>query len=238
MSDSKLTILAIGAHPDDIEFGCGGILLAEAARGSAIALCICSRGEAGTNGSPEEREAEAQKAAKLLNGTIDFLELGGDCRLEISAANQLTIARVIRKLRPGVLLSPTSAGDQHPDHVVVSQLCRNAARLARYGGLEDLRDLPAHAIKHHLEYAITPGAEPPNDGAKLLVDLGAHFERWVELMKCHASQLRTRRYVELQTARARLLGLTTGVEYAQALYPVADFLIGDLAALPASVRLF
>jgi N-acetylglucosamine malate deacetylase 1 len=238
MSDEQLRILAVGAHPDDIEFGCGGILLAQAERGSAISLCICSRGEAGTNGSPDEREAEARKAAKLLGATIEFLNLGGDCRLKISAANQLAIARVIRKLRPGVLLSPTSAGDQHPDHVVVSQLCRNAARLARYGGLEDLRDLPAHAIKHHLEYAITPGADPPNDGTKLLLDLGAHFERWVELMECHATQLRTRRYVELQTARARLLGLTTGVEYAQALYPVADFLIEDLAALPASVRLF
>ena len=57
-------------------------------------------------------------------------------------------------------------------------------------------------------------------------------------MECHTTQLRTRRYVELQIARARLLGLTTGVEYAQALYPVDDFLINNLAELPASVRLF
>ena len=57
-------------------------------------------------------------------------------------------------------------------------------------------------------------------------------------MECHATQLRTRRYVELQAARARFLGLTSGVAYAQALYPVDDFLIHDLAALPASVRLF
>ena len=73
MPDSKLTLLAIGAHPDDIEFGCGGVLLTEVARGSAVAICICSRGEAGTNGSPEEREAEARKAAKLLGAAIDFL---------------------------------------------------------------------------------------------------------------------------------------------------------------------
>ena len=238
MSDEQFRILAVGAHPDDIEFGCGGILFAEAERGKAISLCICSRGEAGTNGSPAQREAEARKAAKLLGAAIEFLDLGGDCRLEVSATNQLAIARVIRKLRPDVLLCPTSCVDQHPDHVVVSQLCRNGARLARYGGLEDLRDLSAHAIKHHLEYAITPMAEPPNDRAKLLLDLGSHLKRWVELMECHATQLRTRRYLELQTARARLLGLTTGVEYAQALYPVGDFLIGDLAALPASVRLF
>ncbi len=101
-----------------------------------------------------------------------------------------------------------------------------------------MRDLPPHAIKHHLEYAITPGAELPNERAKILFDISAQFERWVELMKCHATQLRTRRYVELQTARARLLGLTTGVEYAQALFPVDDFLVNNLAQLPASVRLF
>ncbi|MFN2509733.1 MAG: PIG-L family deacetylase, partial [Chthoniobacterales bacterium] len=49
-----LRILAIGAHPDDIEFGCGGILLGEAARGSEIFLCVCSRGESSSNGTPDE----------------------------------------------------------------------------------------------------------------------------------------------------------------------------------------
>ena len=81
MSDSKLRILAVGAHPDDLEFGCGGVLLAEAARGSEISLCICSRGEAGSNGTPNEREAEARSAAQILGAKIDFLELGGDATL-------------------------------------------------------------------------------------------------------------------------------------------------------------
>ena len=49
-------ILAVGAHPDDVEFACGGVLLTEAARGSELFLCVCSRGESGTNGTPEERE--------------------------------------------------------------------------------------------------------------------------------------------------------------------------------------
>jgi hypothetical protein len=57
-------------------------------------------------------------------------------------------------------------------------------------------------------------------------------------MNCHQTQLRTRRYLDLQTARARLLGLTSGVEYAQALFPGNDLLVNNLAALPASVRLF
>lgn len=238
MPETKLRILAVGAHPDDIEFGCGGALLVEAARGSEIALCVCSRGEAGSNGTPNEREKEARSAAKVLGASLEFLEMGGDCHLEVSAANNLALARQIRSRRPNVLLAPVASLDQHPDHVVVSQLCRNAARLARYGGLEELRDQSPHAIQHHLEYAITPGADSPNDRPGIRVDISEHFARWIELMECHRTQLRTRRYIELQTARARLLGLEAGVEYAQALYPTDDLMIASLGELPASVRLF
>ena len=162
----------------------------------------------------------------MLGATIEFLDLGGDSRLEVSSANNIAIAREIRVARPDVLLAPIPAPDQHPDHIVVSQLCRKAARLARYGGLEELRDLAPHAIKHHFEYAVT--SPEPNRLAinrRIRVDISAQFARWVELMECHQTQLRTRRYLELQTARARLLGLEAGVEYAQALYAADDLLI-------------
>ena len=238
MSDSKLRILGVGAHPDDLEFGCGGVLLAEAARGSEISLCICSRGEAGSNGAPNEREAEARSAAQILGAKIDFLEMGGDAHLEICAVNNIAIARQIRAARPDVLLSPVASPDQHPDHIVVSHLCRNAVRLARYGGLAELRDLSPHRIRRHLEYAITPSAESGQEQRTIRVDISEYFARWVELMECHQTQLRTRRYIELQTARARLLGLESGIEYAQALYVPDAFLIKNLGELPPSVHLF
>ncbi len=238
MSDSKLRILGVGAHPDDLEFGCGGVLLAEAARGSEISLCICSRGEAGSNGAPNEREAEARSAAQILGAKIDFLEMGGDAHLEICAVNNIAIARQIRTARPDVLLSPVASPDQHPDHIVVSHLCRNAVRLARYGGLAELRDLSPHRIRRHLEYAITPSAESGQEQRTIRVDISEYFARWVELMECHQTQLRTRRYIELQTARARLLGLESGVEYAQALYVPDAFLIKNFGELPPSVHLF
>jgi LmbE family N-acetylglucosaminyl deacetylase len=238
MPNEKLRLLAVGAHPDDIEFGCGAILLGEAARGNEISLCLCSRGEAGTNGTPNERETEARQAAEMLGATIEFLELGGDCHLEISPAHNIAIAREIRRARPDVLLAPTATRDQHPDHIVVSELCRNAARLARSGGLAELNDLAPHAIRQHLEYAITSAAASPNESMKVRVDVSVHFTRWIELMECHQTQLRTRRYLDLQTARARLLGLESGVEYAQALYPKSDLLISSLAEFPSSVRLF
>lgn len=233
-----MRVLAVGAHPDDIEFGCGGVLLGEAERGSAISLLVCSRGESGTHGTPAEREAETRRAAGLLHAeSLEFLDLGGDAHLEATNAHALLLARHIRRTRPHVVLAPTTERNQHPDHAAVGSLCRDAARFARYGKIAELLDLPPHAIRHFFHYAITPGAEPAG-ALELRIDVGAQFQRWIELMECHATQMRTRRYVELQTARARLLGLEAGVEYATALFPVDPFLVRSLAEIPASVRLF
>jgi N-acetylglucosamine malate deacetylase 1 len=238
MSEASLRILAVGAHPDDIEFACGGILLAEAARGSEISLCVCSRGEAGSNGTPEERENEARSAAKIIGAELTFFDFGGDSHLEASNKHSLTLARHIRAVRPDVLLGSVTSLDQHPDHAVIGHLCQDAARFARYGGIAELRDLPAHSIKHHFRYAVTPSAEPGCDQIAIRVDISAHFARWVELMECHRTQLRTRNYIDLQTARARLLGVEAGVEYAQALFPLDHFLVQTLAEIPPAIRLF
>ena len=231
-----LRILATGAHPDDIEFACGGVLLAEAARGSEINLLLCSRGEAGSNGTPEEREAEARVAAKQLGAQLEFIELGGDSHIERANGNALAIARQIRTAKPHILLSSVSSPDQHPDHAVVGALCREGARFARYGGIAELRDLKPHAIEHHFQYAVTPGAEPRSLSVR--VDISAHFAAWVQLMECHQTQLRTRSYIELQTARARLLGAEAGVAYAQALFPCDHLLVDSLGEMPRSIRLF
>ena len=235
--ETKTRILAVGAHPDDIEFGCGGVLLSEAARGSEIFVCVCSRGEAATNGTSDEREAEARAAAKLIGGTIELLEMGGDTRIDASVANAISIARRIRVTKPAILLMPVQSQDQHPDHNAVGIVCNRAARLARYGGVKELSDLVPHAVTHCLGYAVTPAAAP-RDQAVLRVDISAQFERWVQLMECHQTQLRTRNYIELQIARARLLGVEVGVEYAQALFATDDFLFDNLSDLPKSVRLF
>lgn len=238
MSQKIERILAVGAHPDDIEFACGGILLGERARGSEIHLCLCSRGEAGTNGTPDERTAEAKRAAELLGATLHFLDFGGDSHIEYSNRHAFSIARVLRLVRPNILLSSAISPNQHPDHTVVGNLCRAASRFARYGVIEELRDLAPHAIAHHFEYAVTPGAEPDRERAAIRVDISRHFAQWIKLMECHQTQLRTRNYVELQTARARLLGIEAGVEYAQTLFLTGDLAVTSLTQLPTSVRLF
>ena len=235
---SRARILAIGAHPDDIEFGCGGVLLAEAARGNKIHLYVCSRGEASSNGTPADRVEEAGSAAAVLGATLKFLDLGGDAHIAQSVENTIAMARAIRVVRPEILLAPTPLDNQHPDHTAVGRLCIDAMRLARYGGLAELRDLPPHAVGHYFTFAITPAAEPPRSYVAVHVDISQYFKRWVQLMECHKTQLRTRDYIELQTARARLLGVQAGVEYAQALFMSDHLLVKTLAELPPSIRLF
>src|SRR5271170_5836293 len=80
-------LLAFGAHPDDIEFGCGGIIARETKAGRKVHFVVCSSGEAGTYGTPKLRTAEAKRAPALLGATIEFAELDGDAHLEIRVAH-------------------------------------------------------------------------------------------------------------------------------------------------------
>src|SRR5262245_1347376 len=108
-------LLAFGAHPDDIEFGCGGVIALETRARRAAHLVVCSRGECGTNGTAAERTAEAESAAKILSASLEFLELDGDARLEVKPVHSLKLAAVIRKIRPGIVLAPSLVENQHPD---------------------------------------------------------------------------------------------------------------------------
>src|SRR5689334_23751397 len=141
-------LLAFGAHPDDIEFACGGVVAKETRAGRCVHFVVCSHGEAGTRGTPEVREQESRHAAELLGATLEFLPLDGDARLELRAAHAIALAGVIRRHRPGVVLAPSLVENQHPDHPKLGKLLRDAARLARYGGVAELRGLPPHAIDH------------------------------------------------------------------------------------------
>jgi LmbE family N-acetylglucosaminyl deacetylase len=215
------------------------VIALEAQFGRSVHFVICSRGEAGTNGSATERTAEAERAAKLLGATVEFVELDGDAHLEIKTAHVLKLADLIRKHRPTSVLAPTLVENQHPDHARLGQMVRDAARLARYGGVTELRSLPVHIVEQVLYYAVTPDAEP-RDISPIIINVssGAVLSAWTQSMEAHASQLKTRNYVELQIARARVLGLRAGVEHAIALWPNDPLVFDSLRSLHRSARRF
>lgn len=235
----RADVLAFGAHPDDIEFGCGGVIARETQSGRRAHLVVCSRGEAGTNGTPAERSAEAEKAAALLGATLEFIELDGDAHLELRVAHAIKLAGIIRRLRPTLLLAPTLVPNQHPDHWRLAQLVRDAARLARYGGVAELQGQPPHAVGQIFFYAITPDAEP-RDLPPLFVDISAPetLAAWTAAMEAHVSQLKTRNYVSLQLARATVNGSRCGAIAAAALFPNDPLVFDSLAPLTRAARRF
>jgi len=233
------TLLAFGAHPDDIEFGCGAAIAHETRAGRAAHFVVCSRGEAATHGRPEERMDEAAHGAALLGATVEFLDLDGDSHLEIRSAHALALAGILRRLRPDVVLAPTPVESQHPDHWRLGRLVCDATRLARFGGIRELSERAPHAIAQLLFYALTPESEP-RDISPVLLDVSAPelVAAWRAAMEAHASQTGARRYVDLQLARARLRGLGASVEYAIALFPADPLVFASLADLGRGARGF
>ena len=121
----KLDVLAIAAHPDDVELTCGGTLIKMASRGYRTGILDLTRGEMGTRGTPEIRAREAKAAAKILGVKVrENLGLP-DSRLEVNEEYKLELARMIRELQPHTVILPYWEG-RHPDHY-------NAGRLGYEG---------------------------------------------------------------------------------------------------------
>jgi LmbE family N-acetylglucosaminyl deacetylase len=232
-------VLAFGAHPDDIEFGCGGVIARETSAGRAAHFIICSRGEAGSHGTPAQRVLEANRAARLLGASLEFVELDGDAHLEVRAAHAIKLAGIIRRLCPGIVLAPSLVENQHPDHPRLGRLVRDACRLARYGGVRELHRTPAHAIEQLFYYAVTAEAEPP-DITPILIDVSSPevLQAWTAAMEAHVTQISARNYVELQLTRARLRGLRAGNSHAIALFPNDPMVFDSLAQTTRGGRQF
>lgn len=132
-------VLAIGAHPDDAEIGCAGLLLKAKARGLKTGILVLTQGEMGTSGTREERVAEAEAAAGILG--VDAFRIFDmpDAGLEFDYDNALRIVDVLKAWRPRLVLTPSGA-DHHPDHQVVPKLVERAIFLATRPNL-----FPEHA---------------------------------------------------------------------------------------------
>src|SRR5687767_8924023 len=125
----RVDVLAIAAHPDDVELTCGGTLIKAAAQGYATGILDLTEGEAGTRGSAATRAEEAGRAAAVL-GTKTRLNLHlPDAALVNTPESRTRVATVIRRLAPRVVIAPAVQG-RHPDHRVAAELVRDACFIA------------------------------------------------------------------------------------------------------------
>lgn len=181
----KVDVVVIAAHPDDAEICVGGTLLKLADAGKAIAIVDVTRGEMGTRGTVGERDQETRRANALMRlATRENLELP-DGRVQVTNEARERLARLLRELAPSVVLAQ-HVEDLHPDHSAAGRLAREAWYLS---GLARLAELdggpPAARPKRLLHFMGHVPFEPT-----LVVDIGAVWERKLELVRSYASQLR------------------------------------------------
>lgn len=180
-------ILVFGAHPDDVEIGCGGILARYTSEAARVVICDLTRGEMGCNGEPAQRVAEGEAAARIL-GVERRINLGlpdrgiaGGAFGEGAGAEQLRrCVAVIRRFRPKVVALPW-APDRHPDHVHAHRLLREAifaAALNRY----ETEEAP-HRVPQTVFYFINDVASPA-----FVVDVTPFWRRKLEALLAHHSQ--------------------------------------------------
>ena len=131
----KVDILAFGAHPDDVEMGCGGTIAKSTASGKTVGIIDLTRGELGTNGTPELREKEANLASEIIGAKFRLNLSIQDGFIFNNKENQIEVVKVIRQFRPDIILSPTQI-DRHSDHGKASDLIYEAAFLSGLAKLE------------------------------------------------------------------------------------------------------
>jgi LmbE family N-acetylglucosaminyl deacetylase len=186
-------VLAIGAHPDDVEFGCGALLARWSDEGSTVALCIVTDGSKGSWDSDEDqqaltqrRKAEQERAGEVLGVSgITFLD-HIDGELEYSMDLRRDIAIMIRRVRPNVVLShdPWQRYQLHPDHRVTGIAATDGVVAAR----EPLAYMESGQPAHRPEHLLLWSADAPDHAEP--VD-APWSDRKAEALLCHSSQGQT-----------------------------------------------
>jgi bacillithiol biosynthesis deacetylase BshB1 len=233
MAEKQYDLLSIGAHPDDVEVGSGGVLIDLHRRGYECGIVIMTQGEMGTGGNAEIRAEEVKKAAEILGADIVKTFDWGDTQLQDSYDKRLEIAKIIRTARPKIILAPYphvghGRRQSHPDHVAAGIITINAASLASLKKVE----LPGepHQVKRIFHFFLPPGVTP-----NIVVDITPHYERWVQALSAHESQFlnpeKTKDYIESISARSRCFGLQAGCKYGQGFYAVEPIVVTNVMTL-------
>ena len=221
----KVDILAFGAHPDDIELGCGGSLAKAVAQGKKVGLIDLTQGELGTRGSAEIRKQEATEAAKLLNASFRKNLGFRDGFFVNDEAHQLEVIKTIRAHQPNIVLC-NAIDDRHIDHAKGSQLVSDACFLS---GLKKIvtkdnegNTQPAWRpaqVYHYIQWKeITPD---------FVLDISEYIDKKLEVIQAYSSQfydkeskepstpISSKNFLESVRYRAKNLGRLAGVDAAE-----------------------
>lgn len=220
----KLDILAFGAHPDDVELGCGATIAKEVASGKKVGIIDLTRGELGTRGSAELRDQEAAAAKEILGVQIRENLGFADGFFVNDKEHQLAIIQMIRKYQPDMVLC-NAVDDRHIDHPKGSKLVSDACFLAGLVKIEtELDGQPQERwrpkqVYHYIQWK---NLEPD-----VVVDVSGYIEVKMNAVKAYASQfydpnskdaetpITSKNFIDSVAYRAQDLGRLIGVDHAE-----------------------
>ncbi|MDP2069666.1 MAG: bacillithiol biosynthesis deacetylase BshB1 [Lutibacter sp.] len=220
----KLAILAIGAHPDDVELGCGATIAKEISLGKKVGILDLTKGELGTRGSAEIRDEEAKKGAKILGVTVRENLGFADGFFVNDEKNQIEVIKIIRKYKPEIVLC-NAFDDRHIDHPKGSKLVSDACFLSGLLKVEtELNGIKQEAwrpkfVYHYIQWK---NLEPD-----FVVDVTGFLDKKMEAVKAYSSQfydpnsreptspISSKNFLDSVLYRAQDLGRLVGVEAAE-----------------------
>ncbi|WP_417290143.1 bacillithiol biosynthesis deacetylase BshB1 [Corallibacter sp.] len=220
----KLDILAIGAHPDDVELGCGATIAKEIANGKKVGIIDLTRGELGTRGTAETRKEEAENAAKILGVSVRENLGFADGFFVNDKEHQLAIIKMIRKYQPEIVLC-NAIDDRHIDHGKGSKLVSDACFLSgliKIETSEDKKSQEPWRPKHVYHYIQWKHIEPD-----FVVDISEFIDVKMKAVMAYKTQfynpdekgpqtpISSKNFTDSINYRARDLGRLVGVEYAE-----------------------
>ncbi|MCF6351266.1 MAG: bacillithiol biosynthesis deacetylase BshB1 [Flavobacteriaceae bacterium] len=220
----KLDILAIGAHPDDIELGCGATIAKEISLGKKVGVLDLTRGELGTRGSAEIRDLEAKNAATILGLTVRENLAFADGFFNNDKEHLLKVIEIIRKYQPEIVLC-NAIKDRHIDHSKGSKLVSDACFLSGLRKIETLLNNKKQTVwrpKQVYHYIQWKHIKPD-----FVVDVSNFINIKLKAVKAYSSQfynpksdepaspITSKFFLDSITYRAQDLGRMIGVEYAE-----------------------
>jgi len=222
---TKLDVLLIAAHPDDAEISAGGTILRLLQAGARVGIADMTRGEMGTRGTQADRDKETQAASEALGLTARFNLGFPDARVEASIANRESLAALIRKTQPEVLIAHYE-DDPHPDHAATGRLAKQAWFLSGLKRLAELEgESPAKRPKFIFQFLSHTAPDPA-----LVVDVTSVWQQKLAVVRCYGSQLVSEGaqdkgehllfgadIEQRMTTKARFFGEKIGVEYGEPL---------------------
>ena len=220
----KIDILAIGAHPDDIELGAGATIAKEIANGKTVGIIDLTRGELGTRGTAETRDAEAEDARKILGASFRINMEFADGFFINDKEHQLKMIQMIRKYQPDIVLC-NAIDDRHIDHPKGSSLVSDASFLSGLRKVETIsegKNQEAWRPKHVYHYIQWKNIEPD-----FVVDVSGFINKKLEAVLAYKTQffqqdsnepvtpISTTNFKDSITYRAQDLGRLIGKEHGE-----------------------